>query len=45
MKKKILSMLLAMLMVMTLVPTALADDILSGTWQDNEWPYYVQSRQ
>ena len=37
MKKRILSMLLAMLMVMTLVPTALADDILSGTWQDNEY--------
>lgn len=37
MKKKILSMLLVLLMVVSLVPTAaLADDILSGTWQDNE---------
>lgn len=37
MKKKILSMLLVLLMVVTLVPTAaMADDILSGTWQDNE---------
>ena len=36
MKKKILSMLLVLLMVMTLVPTAFAEDILSGTWQDNE---------
>lgn len=37
MKKRILSLLLAMLMVMTLVPTALAEDIESGTWQDDEY--------
>ena len=37
MKKRILSLLLAMLMIMTLVPTALAEDIESGTWQDDEY--------